>query len=244
MNLREKILAFGNYPEAEIEEMIKSRYSLVMIGNSHEVPYIDEERNTLLRLAKAIRKKKIIIAHEILPPIQLQYIKDFLQDENEYNTLGTIHSAIPDSDLVQMLRSYRSKLARNHAESMALWYLDQGFEVICPEHGSALEWSRESDYDLKLKRVIEEEVGDNWINPALILRCYKDLRRDIHNLKQINKYKPDVICYGNAHVEVYGNLLDLPSSNMFFIPEGKPSFLEQCWNEFSRAQRIFRSMNS
>jgi ribosomal protein L32E len=58
MDLREKLFAFGNYPEKDIEEMIGSGYSPIMIGNLHDFSYMDEERKNIVRCAKNIGKNK------------------------------------------------------------------------------------------------------------------------------------------------------------------------------------------
>ena len=114
------------YPMDAITSMLKDNYKPIIIASNHKLEIISHETLTLLKYHNGIQQK---VLHEILPPIQLTYIKQFLQDEIEYKENGTINGQIPSSQTIFYLQRYRGKLAMNHAGDLAIWMLDHGLDV-------------------------------------------------------------------------------------------------------------------
>ena len=223
------------YPLDAIEEIINDRYNPIFIANTHQMSYLNQEKAVLLGIKKKINSHNLTIACEILPPVQLQYIKDFLVDEQEYEDHGTIKGSKPEEWKVDALQSYRGKLAKNHAEELTIWLLDNKFNVISLEHDDALDWSKEIGMDLRQR--IAKEFG--WSEVEKIIRFYKNIKRDIHNLHKINKNRPDLISVGCAHAVVYDYLLGRNGSNSIYIPEWTQNLLSISDGSFKAAQEVY-----
>jgi hypothetical protein len=225
------------YPLDAIEEIINDGYNPFIIANTHENSYLNQEKAALLEIKKRTNSRNLTIACEILPPIQLQYIKDFLVDEQEYENHGTIKGSKPEEWRIESLRSYREKLARNHAEELAIWLLDHKFNAVPLEHDDALDWSKEIDMDMDLHERVAEEFG--WSEVGKIIRFYKDIERDIHNLHMINKNRPDLISVGCAHAIIYDYLLGRDGGNSIYIPKWTQNLLPIDAESIKAAQKVY-----
>jgi len=198
------ILSEGVYPTDPIQRMQQDGYNPVMIGYDHpfdqgDVPSIQKR---LLELKEKNPDKTLKVAHEIIPPIQLAWIKDFLTVTEEYKTKGTMHGKIPDH-VPEDPNAYRAKLRRNHAENLALWMLEQGFDVVPLDSPDVEKWISEDN---------TRAYGDNR-------QALTAIRRDNYGLNVMDKERPDIITTGNAHAIKYDMLLERDGSNSYYFME-------------------------
>jgi len=225
------------YPANAIQQMRNDGYNPIIITSTHELRLLDEEKKVFLGARKKLQRGRLKVAHEILPAIQLQYIKDFLADEAKYNRQRTIQGKNHDSLRVQAMRSYRGKLARNHAEALATWLLDNDFDVTPLEHDDALEWGKETNKDRALHERVASQFSCGEVEK--VLRFYKDARRDIHNLQKTNSERPDILSLGCAHAVVYDHLLGRDGSNSVYIPAWTRDFLSMWIDPIGSAQKLY-----
>lgn len=195
-------LAEGIYPHGIIKKLKEDEYNPVIIGTDHPRSNNDlpDVKKLLTSLKEKDPTKTLKVAHEIIPPIQLQWIKDFPTVVEEYRTKGTIYGKIPDHTPEDQ-EAYRAKLNRNHAENLALWMLEQGFEVIPLDSPYVEKW-------------IEEDGITTYGDTRQALTAIK---RDIYGLQIMAREKPDVITTGSAHALKYDILLGRGGSNSYYF---------------------------
>lgn len=211
-----KLFSIRTYPQKAIKQMKKSGYNPIIIGDTHEIEYLDQEKKVLLEVKDKISKDIITVALEILPPIQLEHIVNFLEFEKEYYDNHSKRSK-GYKERVNSFEDYRRRLSKNYAENLALWLLENGFHPFPIEHEDALDWSKEIDNDVGLQEMIELDYG--WREVPKILRFYKDIPRDIHILKLINEKRPDIICIGCTHTVKYDYIMGRDGGRSIYIPE-------------------------
>ena len=197
-------LAEGIYPQESIKRMRQGGYNPTVLGYDHphdqsDLPAI---KRRLTELKAGDPERKLKVAHEIIPPIQLQYIKDFLTVSEEYKTKGTMRGKIPDH-VPEDPEAYRAKLRKNHAEHLALWMLEQGFEVVPLESPDVQNWISE----------------DNRVAFGDTRQAITAIKRDAYGLEVMDRERPDIITSGNAHALKYDLLLERDGSNSHYFLE-------------------------
>ena len=236
--MTEPILDVRIYPMDAVGAMWKDGYNPIIIGSAHNLSYLDQEKEAFLRAKEKIPDGPVTVAHEILPAMGLQWTRDFLADEKEYNPHRTIKGIKPEKSRIEALRSYREELTRLHAAALSMWLLEEGFDVIPLEHEDALEWGKRTDADPVLYAFIEEMYGLGEV--AKILRFYKNIDLDCHNLRRMNELRPHIVSAGSAHAVVYDNLLGRDySSKSIYVPSQNRDFLTRWADAYIAPQEVY-----
>jgi len=229
----------GIYPRQLLNRMKEDGYNPIIIGYDHEnLSNLPKIKKIYEAIRQVNPRQTIKVAYEIIPPIQLEYIKIFLRDECEYYQLGTIGGEIPSGQTEINLKSYRDKIQANgyHAEILALWLLDNGCDVISIEHENVKDWiSDDSIYG-------DEEETFGHVRQSLRRPALTAIRRDIHGIKVIDRERADIILVGSAHALKYDLLLDRDGYRSFY------SFLdtfswEKLLNLWETAHSLYRQLN-
>lgn len=90
-------LAEGIYPQAVIASIRQENYNPIIIGYDHPSNLSDlpQVKKRFEAIQQAHPEPQIKVALEIIPPVQLKWIKDFLPLEKEYKKHGTVHGEVP-----------------------------------------------------------------------------------------------------------------------------------------------------
>ncbi len=188
-------------------------YNPVIVGYDHASPRAVVHITKLLADFKKVNPQ-CRIAMEILPPETYEWITDFLRDEKEYNTHGTIHGKKPAEGLLASLLAYRSTLAKKHGAALLLWLLENKFSVTSIEHPSVLSWISKDEHDHRFAEgKADRRFGALWHQ---LRPFYTAIRRDIHGLGVLEKEQPDIICVGIYHAMKYDLLLKRDGKRSYY----------------------------
>ncbi len=204
----------GIYPQGAIQRIHTDGYNPTIFGYSHA--NVAEEVAAITRRIGEMKQasNRPLVALQEIDPQQLQWIKDFLGAEAEFNTSGTIGGKTPRPDEKQRLEAYRGKLRSNNAEHLSLWYLDNGIDVKSIEHPDVKKWIQED----RAKGIFggDEEETFGGYGREDIQPFYTAIRRDIHGIEAIEQVRPDIISVGAMHALKYDMLLDRNGENSYY----------------------------
>ncbi|GEM_PF-3631300 len=227
-------LSEGIYPLNVVESIRQASYNPIIVGYDHPANQSDlpavKKRFESIQLARSGTQVKV--AHEIIPPIQLQWIKDFLRVEEEFKKTGSVNGEIPKQNPEQ----YRQQLLRNHAEHLALWLLDNGFNVIPLEHPDVQEWIRQDSTHFP----VEEENFSGATQP-IGREFFTAIKRDIHSLEVMDRERPDVVSAGTAHAIKLDLLLGRSGNSSFYFLQN-PINWENLLAEWEQAHNLYRRL--
>lgn len=204
-------LASKVYPQDTIAKL-RNGYNPVIVGYIHDGNSFSKITAKFREIAaSASRPLKVVLE---IAPERLGWIEEFLRDEKEYKERGTVWGKKPTEDMVSALRSYRPKLRH-----LALWLLENGFEVVPIEHESVVDWIN-SD-----RRRMSDSDEELWSGGLSELQPgYTAIRRDIHGLGVIERERPDIISVGLYHALKYELLLGRDGTNSFYFVSGNFSW--------------------
>ena len=221
------------YPQETINRLLAGGFNPYIIGYAHpedqaDLPAIQKRLSALQQNSP----RPLKIAYEI-PPAQLQYIRDFLDDEKESNRTGSTRGVIPKTPSFE---EYRQRLVRNLAGQLALWLLENGFDLVPIEHKDVQNWI---EHDKRLFPVEEDFFGER---EPVEREFYTSIRRDVNGLAVLEKERPDVICVGTLHALKYDLLLKRNGSRSYYFLE-KPLDLEAIFRSEQAVHNRYRLGN-
>jgi hypothetical protein len=188
--------------------MASDGYNPVIIGYSHSSPLeLPPIEHKLTELQEASEEPLSVVQE--MDPRQVEWIKQFLALEVEFEAEGTINSCPPRSDEADRMAAYRKQLNSNHGEHVALWCLEHGLSVASIEHPDVQQWIRQDNHD-------EAEDKFSWIGGRAPRTFHTAIRRDIHGLGLIEEHRPDVISVGYLHGLKYDMLLNRDGQRSFY----------------------------
>ncbi len=211
---RFKKLSQDIYPQQLLTRMKQDVYDPVIIGYDHaDLGNVSNIKSAFEAIRQDNPGQRIKVAYEMIPAVQLRYLKDFVKDEREYNLSGTIGGKTPSSSTASNLRGYRAKIQQNghHAEILALWLLDNGFDLIPINSENAESWMREDEHRVGYAN-LSHSSWSHLVRPALTA-----IRSDIYGLEVIERERPHIISVGSAHALKYDILLERNGSRSFYF---------------------------
>lgn len=209
-------LSKGIYPQEPIQKMLSDTYNPLIIGYSHaNTSELEAIQRKLEQLKQQNSKESFRVLQEI-DPQQLEWIRQFLQAENEYKEKGTVNGIPCRVDELQRMQDYRRRLQSNNAESLSLWYLENGIDVKPIEHPDVKKWIEED----RSKEVSLDEEDFGFELGQNLRPIYTAIRRDIHGLQMIDQERPDVISVGAMHALKYDMLMNRDGKNSFYYLDG------------------------
>lgn len=205
----------GIYPNEIVEQMQRDGYNPIVIGSEHNLFDLLPHFVLFTRIRDTLAKQEIKVGLEITPPTHLQYIRDFLRDEAEFKQTGKIHSRRPSQKSIELLNTYRSfKLLRHHSENLALWLLENGFNVFALDHEDALKWMRR---DQQLPAFNDEDWLSDFAGTTEYRPSFTAIKRDIAILGRLNTERPDVISWGLYHAIKFDLLMNRDGQNSIYL---------------------------
>lgn len=204
----------GIYPEDVIKTLKQSGYNPIMLGDDHTVEGLPSIKTVFTYFRQSI-PKPTKVALEIIPPVQLDHIKKFRQYDEELKQQGTLYGKPPVQQQLDYHKSYRKNLLTHHAEHVALWLFENGFDVIPIEHDDVQKWIEEDR-----RYGFEEEETFGHTQESVHRSALTAIRRDIHGIQVMGTECPDLVFVGTAHALKYDFLLgrDGTRSHYFNTP--------------------------
>ncbi|MBI2601062.1 hypothetical protein HYW42_03850 [Candidatus Daviesbacteria bacterium] len=227
-------LAKGIYPENIINPLKSAAYQPTIVGYKHgrDKTSLPPIKKRLELLKQANPGKTLKVAFEIIPPEQLQYIMHYLADM-EYRKSG----GVQNRKITMSPEEYRSKLMSHHAENLALWMLENGFNVIPIESKQVKTWIQEA-------RALYPVEEDFWGEREPVEReAFSAIKRDQYGLGVIAAERPDVIAVGFSHALKYDLLLQRDGERSFYIMKDVINW-EQDIQLWERVHRTFKAQGA
>jgi hypothetical protein len=234
-------LVQGIYPEATLQRLIQDTYNPYMIGYDHILP-ADQIIAELKNVLRQFSNRTVKVALEIRPQ-QIEWIKEFLVDEKEFNDKGTIRGLKLDGTTLGDLKSYRGKLARNQAESLALWLLETGVEVVPLENADVDDAIKEDEKYVQGKRDFDNLFEDDYRENRIQRVTFSAIHRDTYGLGVLNKERPDIILCGNFHALKYDLLLQRNGKKSGYLGFGDSLHWDRIIDNWADAHRLYRQFH-
>ncbi|MDD5634434.1 MAG: hypothetical protein PHW46_04060, partial [Candidatus Omnitrophica bacterium] len=228
------------YPKDLLTKMRQDGYDPIIVGYDHDLINIVNIKAAFKAIREANPGQAISVAYEIIPAIQLQHLKDFVEAEREYAKSGTIRGKKADANTPAKLAAYRNaiKCNKHHAEILALWLLDEGFDLIPINSQDVQGWISED------RDKITSEMGNDYffddLVPDSLRPALTAIRSDIYGIEVIERERPHIIAVGSAHAFKFDLLLERDGARSFYFFVGN-SFL---WDELLDLWRTAHSLYS
>ena len=195
---RVRQLSEGIYPKNLVEQLNVGEYKPVIIGFEH-----NPEGTFLAPIKELFQANKdksphpIKVAYEIIPVKALDSVKNFLAMGEKVKKLDAKRA----NALQLQLKEIKEKLLKSSGpEHLALWLLENGFEVI-PIESEALSLTP-SNHPSREDTVKALAMG---------------IQREIYGLGLIARERPDVILAGWTHALKYDILLGRNGDQSFYV---------------------------
>ena len=191
----------GIYPKNIVEQLNIEAYNPVIIGFEH-----NREGTFLAPIKELFEENKdksphpIKVALEIIPVQALDNVKNFLALTESFTALDPERTR----KLQPQLKEIREKLLDpSGPEHLALWLLENGFDVIPIE-----------------SETLNPTANDHPTREDAVGALAEGIQREIYGLSLIARERPDVILVGWTHALKYDILLRCNGEQSFyFLPE-------------------------
>lgn len=151
------------YPQELLTTLSQDGYNPVMVGFDHDGPSgVGAIVERFRKLRGLFPKQPPVVAYELIPPEQIEYVREFLRDEKEFLAEGTVKGNKPSEEKIADLTSYRQKLAGQHGQLLALRLLEEGFDLIPLEHEHVLRWIVADMFDPSMIAEVRKRGFGEW----------------------------------------------------------------------------------
>lgn len=209
--IKERFLETGAdiYPKQALEEMLRDKYDPIIIS----YPFADSP---------------LYDYNFIIQPTITE-----LCSTNEWtNNTPPFHIAL--GDLPPHYFSLAEEIVREVKQQeysglepglqLLIWLKQEEYSVSLLEHSNILRWKREAEGDRELKKQLLH--GESVLEDAgVAISHYTDIQRDVHNLQELNQFRPGVIAISTMHALAYDMLLNRDGSRSFYFPRLHPEQL-------------------
>lgn len=144
-----------------------------------------------------------------------QDITSFTEHFQKIEELKTYHKQNPSFELLCWVLMHFYYHCAPH--SFGLHRGSHPYAVSLMETSDMLRWKREAEGDRELKKQLLH--GESVLEDAgVAISHYTDIQRDVHNLQELNQFRPGVIAISTMHALAYDMLLNRDGSRSFYFP--------------------------